>query len=156
LRYKCRKIRRIVTKNRTKWRIFRNLSHYIFARNGCQGRSDQGVCEGDVKLPRNSVLELQKCKKFLGEFPQNPFLPKLSMRVPINHKKLYYNYSVFAFLQTSYGRSRLWDKLHIAHAMKLLGYIRRSTRSIKSTSIRKSMYLSSLFNSPHLASEVTP
>jgi hypothetical protein len=52
------------------------------------------VCEFALENARNSVLELQKCKNFLGEDPQTdpPFLQKLSMRVPINHKKLYYNY----------------------------------------------------------------
>jgi hypothetical protein len=48
----------------------------------------QFVCELALQNARNSVLELQKCKNFLDP----PFLPKLSMRVPINHKKLYYNY----------------------------------------------------------------
>ena len=42
---------------------------------------------------RNSVLELRKCKTFLGEDP--PFRPKLSVRVPISHKKLYYNYYMY-------------------------------------------------------------
>ena len=28
----------------------------------------------------------------MGEDPKTPFLPKLSMTVQINHKKLYYNY----------------------------------------------------------------
>ena len=54
------------------------------------------VCEFALENARNSVLELQKCKNFLGEDPQTPpFLQKLSMRVPINHKKLYYNYYTY-------------------------------------------------------------
>jgi hypothetical protein len=31
--------------------FFRNLSHYIFKRNGCQGRSDRGVWEGVQNSP---------------------------------------------------------------------------------------------------------
>jgi hypothetical protein len=44
-------------------------------------------------MPVNAVVELQKCKNFLGEDYQTPpFLRKLSMTVEINQKKLYYNY----------------------------------------------------------------
>jgi hypothetical protein len=56
----------------------------------------QFVCEVALENTRNSVLELQKCKNFPGGVPLDPpFLPKLSMRVPINHKKLYYNYYTY-------------------------------------------------------------
>jgi 5-hydroxyisourate hydrolase-like protein (transthyretin family) len=51
----------------------------------------QFICEFTLENARNSVLELQKGENFLGEDPQTedpPFLPKITMRVPINHKKL--------------------------------------------------------------------
>ena len=47
------------------------------------------VCEFALENARNSVLELQNGP------PDPPFLPKLSMRVPINKKKLYYNYYTY-------------------------------------------------------------
>jgi hypothetical protein len=55
----------------------------------------QFVCEYALENAINSVLDLQKCKNFLGRTPRLPFLPKLSMRVPINHQKLYYNYYTY-------------------------------------------------------------
>jgi hypothetical protein len=59
----------------------------------------QFVCEFALENARNSVLELQKCKNFLGEDPQTPLFSQnlviISMRVPINQKKLYYNYYTY-------------------------------------------------------------
>jgi hypothetical protein len=48
----------------------------------------QFVCKFALENARNAVLELQKCK--VSGDP--PLLPKISMTVQINHKKLYYNY----------------------------------------------------------------
>ena len=62
------KIRNIVTKNITKWLIFRNLSHYIFARNSCQGRSDWGLWEEGVKLPPTVKFRQQLCKILIKNF----------------------------------------------------------------------------------------
>jgi hypothetical protein len=53
----------------------------------------QFVREFALENARNSVLELQKCKNFLGEDPQNPLFSQ--NLVPINHKKLYYNYYTY-------------------------------------------------------------
>jgi hypothetical protein len=54
----------------------------------------QFVCEFALENAINAVLELQKCKHFLGEDPHPPFLPKFSMTSQINRKKLYYNYYI--------------------------------------------------------------
>ena len=53
----------------------------------------QFVREFALENARNLVLELQKCKHFLGEDPQNPLFSQ--NLVPINHKKLYYNYYTY-------------------------------------------------------------